>query len=91
MSISPLDNARGMSLTVTEDFLTVELKDGRVISTPLMWYPRLYKASPADLAVWEWHGDGEGICWPLLDEDLSIKGMLEGHPSIEYERQLAQP
>jgi len=91
MSISPLDNARGMSLTVTEDFLTVELKDGRVISTPLMWYPQLYRASPADLAVWEWHGDGEGICWPLLDEDLSIKGMLEGHPSIEYERQLAQP
>jgi len=60
-----------------------------VISTPLIWYPRLSKAAAPDLAVWEWHGDGEGICWPLLDEDLSIKGMLEGNPSIEYDRQLA--
>jgi hypothetical protein len=40
--------------------------------------------------VWEWHGDGIGIHWPLQDEDLSIKGMLAGNPSIEYERQVAQ-
>jgi hypothetical protein len=87
MNISPLELARGMDVKITEDYLTVSLKDGRVISTPLIWYPRLSKASSADLAVWEWHGDGDGICWPLLDEDLSIKGMLEGNPSIEYERQ----
>jgi len=91
MNISPLELARGMDLKITEDYLIVSLKDGRVISTPLIWYPRLSKASPADLAVWEWHGDGEGICWPLLDEDLSIKGMLEGNPSIEYERQPLVP
>jgi hypothetical protein len=78
-----------MNVEITDECLTVSLKDGRVISTPLIWYPRLHKASPADRAVWEWHGDGIGICWPLLDEDLSIKGMLEGNPSAEYDRQLS--
>ena len=79
-----------MSIRITDDLLTVELKDGRVISTPLIWYPRLHKATSAQRAAWEWHGDGVGITWPLLDEDLSIKGMLEGNPSIEFERQLAK-
>jgi hypothetical protein len=76
-------------VTITDEHLTVELRDGRVISTPLIWYPRLHDASPADRAVWEWIGSGSGIHWPLLDEDLSIKGMLEGNPSFEYDRQLA--
>ncbi len=56
---------------------------------PSSRYPRLHKASAADRAVWEWDGDGEGICWPLLDEDLIIKGMLLGNPSVEYDRQRA--
>jgi len=79
-----------MSVRITDDHLTVELKDGRVISTPLIWYPRLHKATAAERGVWEWHGDGVGITWPQLDEDLSIQGMLEGNPSIEYERHLAK-
>lgn len=58
--------------------------------TPLIWYPRLHKATAAERAVWEWHGDGIGITWPQLDEDLSIRGMLEGNPSVEYDRQLAK-
>jgi hypothetical protein len=57
--------------------------------SPLIWYPRLHDASPADRAVWEWIGSGGGIHWPHLDEDLSIKGMLEGNPSFEYGRQTA--
>jgi hypothetical protein len=81
--------ARGQRVTITDELLTVELRDGRVISTPLLWYPRLHDASPADRAVWEWIGSGSGIHWPLLDEDLSIKGMLEGNPSFEYGRKLA--
>lgn len=81
--------ARGMSVKITDEYLTVELKDGRVISTPLIWYPRLHKASFEDRAVWEWIGDGSGIHWPLLDEDLSIKGMLEGNPSVEFMRRSA--
>lgn len=80
---------RGKNATITDDYLTVELRDGRVISTPLIWYPRLQEASPEDRAVWEWIGSGSGIHWPLLDEDLGIKGMLAGNPSVEY-RPLAQ-
>jgi hypothetical protein len=78
-----------MNVTITDDYLTVELRDGRVISTPLIWYPRLQEASPADRAVWEWIGSGIGIAWPLLDEDLGISGMLRGIPSIDYRRQPA--
>ena len=78
-----------MNAKITDDFLTVELRDGRVICTPLMWYPRLENASQEDRAVWEWIGSGSGIHWPLLDEDLSIKGMLEGFPSVEFKRQRA--
>ena len=87
---SPLEEARGERVTITDAHLAVELRDGRIISTPLIWYPRLQDASPADRAVWEWIGSGSGIHWPLLDEDLSIKGMLEGNPSFEYGRQRAQ-
>jgi len=86
MTISPNEAARGRVVTITDDLLTVELKDGRVISTPLMWYPRLEAATPEDRAVWEWIGDGSGIHWPLIDEDLSIEGMLEGVASIEYRK-----
>ena len=86
---SPLEEARGERVTITDEHISVELRDGRIISTPLIWYPRLHDASPADRAVWEWIGSGSGIHWPLLDEDLSIKGMLEGNPSFEYKRQLA--
>ena len=74
---------RGKSVSITEDYLIVELRDGRVISTPLIWYPRLQGASPADRAVWEWIGSGIGIHWPMRDEDLGIKGMLAGNPSFE--------
>src|SRR5437870_2318058 len=80
---------RGMSVRVTDDLLAVELHDGRIISTPLIWYPRLHHASQADRDVWEWIGDGVGIHWPLLDEDLSVRGMLAGQPSVEYERSAA--
>jgi len=67
-----------------DDSLIVELRDGRIISTPLLWYPRLKNASAQDRAVWEWIGSGTGIHWPLLDEDLSVAGMLAGYPSAEF-------
>ena len=76
-----------MAVYFTADFLVVELRDGRIISTPLSWYPRLKNASAQDRAIWEWIGSGTGIHWPLLDEDLSVKGMLAGHPSAECSRQ----
>jgi len=58
--------------------LTVELADGRQISTPLVWYPRLTGASREQLDQWEIIGDGEGLHRPLCDEDLSLAGMLRG-------------
>jgi hypothetical protein len=62
----------------TEDTLIVELVDGRTISAPLVWFPRLAHASNEQLENWELLGDGEGIHWPEIDEDLSIYGLLAG-------------
>jgi hypothetical protein len=73
---------KGSAVKITDDYLTVELKDGRVISTPLAWYPSLLNATPEERATWEWIGDGEGIHWPQIDEDLSVAGMLKGSPAV---------
>ena len=67
----------------TEDELIVLLVDGRTISVPLTWFPRLSQASKAQLDNWEILGDGEGIHWPDLDEDLSVKGLLIGAVKTE--------
>jgi hypothetical protein len=71
-------------VTITKGYFTVALHDGRAISTPLVCYPRLHEASPADRALLEWPASGTRIHWPLLDEDLGIAGMLRGNPSFEY-------
>jgi hypothetical protein len=63
----------------TEDTLTVDLADGRSISVPLVWFPKLVHADPAARDTWEILGDGEGIHWPVADEDLSVDGLLAGH------------
>ena len=68
---------------VTEDALTAELHDGRTISAPLSWYPRLTHATPEERDNWELIGTGEGIHWPDLDEDISVEMLLAGVPSGE--------
>jgi len=65
-------------INCTEDDLIVELLDGRTISVPLVWFPRLSQATQHQLANWELLGDGEGIYWPEIDEDLSVAGLLAG-------------
>jgi len=70
---------------VTADRLTVELADGRSISVPLVWFPRLLKAAPSARIHWEIIGDGDGIHWPELDEDISVAGLLRGERSSELE------
>jgi hypothetical protein len=65
----------------TEDALVVDLLDGRTISVPLVWYPRLLSATPAQRANWRPAGGGFGIHWPDIDEDLSTEGMLRGSPA----------
>ncbi|HDY83832.1 MAG TPA: DUF2442 domain-containing protein [Halieaceae bacterium] len=68
--------AREVGFTATE--LVVSLTDGRTICVPLAWYARLAKASAEQLQDYELLGDGDGIHWPQLDEDLSVKGLLQG-------------
>ena len=63
--------------------LQVTLRDGRVISAPLEWFPRLMRASEADRRTWEPSAAGLGIHWPLADEDLSVEGLLQGGGGVE--------
>lgn len=65
----------------SEDSVTVDLMDGRTISVPLEWYPRLAGASPEQLRNWTVSAAGYGIHWPDIDEDLSTEGMLRGAPA----------
>jgi len=62
----------------TDVAIVVELLDGRTISAPLVWFPRLSQATKEQLENWELLGDGEGIHWPEIDEDLSVAGLLLG-------------
>ena len=68
---------------VTSDTLTVSLLDGRVISVPLFWYPRLFKATAQQLGDWKTCGGDYDIYWPTIDEHLSVDGLLRGAPSPE--------
>lgn len=72
---------RVADVRVDDDYLTVELMDGRIISAPLAWYPRLLNATPDQRARWERAGGGYGLHWPDLDEDLSTEGLLRGAPA----------
>ena len=72
---------RVKDVRIGEDTLSVDLMDGRTITVPLVWYPRLANATPAQLARWEIAGAGYGIHWPDLDEDLSTEGLLRGTPA----------
>ncbi|HEX6186165.1 MAG TPA: DUF2442 domain-containing protein [Pyrinomonadaceae bacterium] len=75
--------ARAQNVAVTDDTLSVDLSDGRTISVPLAWYPRLLHASPEERNNWRFIGDKEGIHWPDLDEDVSVENLLAGKPSGE--------
>jgi hypothetical protein len=72
---------RVATVEVTEDVLVVGLMDGRTISVPLAWYPRLVNASPTQRQNWRIAGGGYGIHWPDVDEDLSTEGLLRGAPA----------
>ena len=71
------------TVSVTDDTLTVELTDGRSISVPLAWYPRLLHASSAERRTWQLIARGEGIHWPDMDEDISVSSLIAGRPSAE--------
>jgi hypothetical protein len=75
--------AAAKNVRVTDRALIVELRDGRVVSVPLSWYPRLAEGSARERRRWELLGPGIGIHWPDLDEDISVEGLLQGLPSGE--------
>ncbi len=72
---------RVLSVEVSDDALSVSLRDGRTITVPLVWYPRLLNATPAQRKNWQIAGGGYGIHWPEIDEDLSTEGLLRGAPA----------
>lgn len=73
-------------VTVTDDTLSVDLSDGRTISVPLAWYPRLLHGSVEECNNWRFIGGGSGIHWEQLDEDVSIKNLILGQPSGESQK-----
>ena len=90
MTFSPAEPRAALALqvAVTDDTLTVDLVDGRTVSVPLAWYPRLAHATPTERANWRVVGRGEGIHWSDLDEDVSVDGLLAGRPSGESQASL---
>ncbi|NNL66911.1 MAG: DUF2442 domain-containing protein [Myxococcales bacterium] len=77
-SSQPERDVRAVAVQITDDELIVTLVDGRRVATPLSWFPRLLAASRAGRERFELLGDGLGIRWPDLDEDLSVAGLLRG-------------
>jgi hypothetical protein len=71
------------NVTVSAETLTVELKDGRVVSAPLAWYPTLVQATAKELRNWRPCGAGTGVHWPALDYHLSVEGLLRGAHEAE--------
>jgi hypothetical protein len=74
---------RAQNLVITEDSLIVDLSDGRSITVPLAWYPRLQHGTAIERINWRWIGDREGIHWSDLDEDISVGNLVLGQPSGE--------
>ena len=81
MSIAVNADARVKNVTVTDDLITFHLVDGRVINVPLVWSWRLSEATTAQRDNYEIIGDGQGVHWPDVDEDLSVEGMFNGVPA----------
>lgn len=87
-SVSKVQPVKALDVSVTDDTLTVDLADGRTLSVPLAWYPRLLHGTPEERRNWRLIGDGVGIHWSDLDEDISIEGMLLGKRSGETQDSL---
>ena len=78
------------SVRISDDSLAADLADGRTITVPLAWFPRLAHASPAERENWRLIAGGEGIHWPDLDEDISVESLLAGRRSGETQESLSR-
>ncbi len=83
ISAAEFNPPRATRVSVTDDTLTVDLSDGRTLAVPSTWYPRLVHATVAERSNWRLIGDGSGIHWPDIEEDLSVEGLIVGRPSRE--------
>src|SRR6266853_5730865 len=85
MSTSGVDvrEAVAQNVVVSEDALIVDLADGRTITVPIAWFPRLAYGTDTEHSNWRLIGNGEGVCWPDLDEDISVESLLAGRGSKE--------
>ena len=92
MSTSAIDTKVPLALDVrvTDDTLTVDLRDGRTLSVPLAWFPRLVHGTKDERNRWRLVGRGQGIRWEELDEDIGVAGLLAGKPSGESQMSLAK-
>lgn len=89
ITLEPKAGERVKDVRFSEDSISVDLLDGRTISAPLVWYPRLLHATVTQRANWRISGGGYGIHWPDLDEDLSTEGLLRGAPAPRKARPAA--
>ena len=90
LMIELLEVPKIQGITITEDTLSADLSDGRTISVPLAWYPRLMNASVEERHNWHFIANNEGIHWTQLDEDIRIKNLILGQPSGESQKSLQQ-
>ena len=90
MNTSPVDmlTLTAQDVRFSEDDFTVDLSDGRTITIPLAWFPRLFHATSAERGHWRWIGRGIGIHWPELDEDIAVEDLVLGRPSGEGQESL---
>ena len=89
--MNTLDKILVTRISSTPDTLVVDFSDGRTVQLPLMWYPRLYRATAAQRDNYELLGSGFGVHWPDVDEDLSARSLALGKPSIEFVKQQRLP
>jgi uncharacterized protein DUF2442 len=87
-STSELPSVRAVGVKIAEDELSVDLEDGRTLSVPLAWYPRLLHGTKRERTRWQLIGRGIGIHWPALDEGISVEGLLAGRRSGESQASL---
>lgn len=83
ISVVEIEVPNAIGVTVSEETLSVDLSDGRTVSVPLGWFPRLIHAAPAERNNWRLIGKGQGIHWEDIDEDISVEGLLAGKSSGE--------
>ncbi len=83
ISANEIEVPNAENVRISEDTLSVDLSDGRTISVPLAWFPRLLQSTPEERNNWRLIGKGHGIHWEDIDEDISVEGLLAGRPSGE--------